>query len=276
VLRTRVPMRHVGFAALFFISGVFAAKTIYGQAAGEARLDRQQPQPKPAFEVATIKPMNPNVSEQIGFACYPGGKVTIGRASLKILVGMAFNVQSFQVAGGADWTGSAGYNVVAWPPDTSESRTAQQPLVKATPTEEQREMLKSLLEDRFGLKVHREYRRGSVYILSKGRKTLMLQEPKYKDADPRAALGPNGVALGQNVSMKFLANTWGPWLERPVLDQTGLTGSYDFKLAPDDPANQDIVAATIGAIDRLGLKLTAGKGPIETIVIDSAHEPTPN
>ena len=269
-------MRHVGFAALFFISGVFAAKTIYGQAAGEARLDRQQPQPKPVFEVATIKPMNPNVSEQIGFACYPGGKVTIGRASLKILVGMAFNVQSFQVAGGADWTGSAGYNVVAWPPDTSESRTAQQPLVKATPTEEQREMLKSLLEDRFGLKVHREYRRGSVYILSKGRKTLMLQEPKYKDADPRAALGPNGVALGQNVSMKFLANTWGPWLERPVLDQTGLTGSYDFKLAPDDPANQDIVAATIGAIDRLGLKLTAGKGPIETFVIDSAHEPTPN
>ena len=104
----------------------------------------------------------------------------------------------------------------------------------------------------------------------------MLQEPKYKDADPRAALGLNGVALGQNVSMKVLGNTWGSWLERPVLDQTGLTGSYDFKLAPDDPGNQDIVAATRDAIDRLGLKLTPGKGPIETIVIDSAHVPTPN
>lgn len=220
--------------------------------------------------------MNPHISEDIGFASYPGGKVTIGRASLKILVGLAFDVQTFQVVGGADWTSSTGYNIVALPPDNSQSRTAQQPPMRATPTEEQREMLQTLLADRFGLKVHREYRRGPVYILSKGRKTLMLQDPKYKSADPRAALAFNGAAIGQNVSMKFLATTWGPWLERPVLDRTGLTGSYDFRLAPDDPANHDIVAATIDALNRLGLKLTAGKAPIETIVIDSAHEPTPN
>lgn len=143
-------------------------------------------------------------------------------------------------------------------------------------------MLETLLEDRFGLKFHREYKQGPVYILSRGKKKLMLQEPKDKASDPRGGVFTmsggiaNGMAAGNNVSMKFLAAQLSPDLERPVLDQTGLTGSYDFRLEPDDPTNHDIIAAIIDDMDRLGLKLKAGKGLVETIVIDQANKPTEN
>jgi uncharacterized protein (TIGR03435 family) len=143
-------------------------------------------------------------------------------------------------------------------------------------------MLQTLLEGRFGLEFHDEYNQGSVYILSKGNKKLMLQEPKYKNSDPRGGvfMMPGGIAdgtaFGNNVSMKFLAEQLSPWLGRPVLDRTGLTGSYDFRLGPEDPSNHDMVAAIIADMNRLGLKLKGGKGPIRTIVIDHANTPTEN
>ena len=143
-------------------------------------------------------------------------------------------------------------------------------------------MLQTLLEARFGLKFHREYKQGPVYILSRGKKKLMLQEPKDKASDPRGAVIilsggiADGSAFGNNISMKFLAAQLSLHLERPVLDQTGLAGSYDFRLKPDDPTNHDLTAAIIDAMNRLGLKLKAGKGPVETIVVDQASKPTEN
>ena len=149
--------------------------------------------------------------------------------------------------------------------------------MKATPSDEQRKMLQMLLVERFGLKFHRETKEGPVYLLLRNKGPLRLQPPKNPEGDSREnILSPDGWAVGTNISMAFLANQLSRNLERPVLDQTGLPERYDFELEADDPSNRDITAANIEEMKRLGLKLKAAKGPVETIVIDSATEPTEN
>ena len=76
--------------------------------------------------------------------------------------------------------------------------------------------------------------------------------------------------------MAFLARQLSPDLGRPVIDETGLLGSYDFNLAPDDPTNTDLDAGIFRAVKRLGLRLRASKRPVETFVIDEVMRPAPN
>jgi uncharacterized protein (TIGR03435 family) len=238
--------------------------------------------PLAAFEVATIKPVDPNAGGAMGFYSYPGGTVNLGFANLRMMIYYAFDVPMENVLGGPEWVSKDRYNIVARPPGSSESATAKQAGIKATPSAEQRKMLQSLLIERFNLKCHREMKEGPVYILTRGSGKLHMEEPKDKDTDSRGAvmMKPGGIvdgeAFGQNITMSFLAANLSSYLKRPVLDQTGLIGSYDFHLDPDDPTNTDIPTAVFDAVKRLGLNLKAGKGPIETIVIDSATKPTEN
>jgi uncharacterized protein (TIGR03435 family) len=238
--------------------------------------------PAPAFEVATIKPIDPNGSGPMGFYSRPGGRVFLGYASVKMILYFAFDIQQFQISGGPGWVETQRYNVVALPPDSSPSRTAKQPSIAATPTAEQRKMLQSLLLSRFRLQYHWESKESSVYILSRGTKELLLTAPKHPDGDSRGTvvLKPGGIAdgeaFGNNISMTLLASQLGGLLGVPVLDQTGLTGGYDFDLPPSDPDNHDISAAVFDAMDRLGLKLRRGRGPVDMLVIDHVEPPTEN
>ena len=236
----------------------------------------------PAFEVATIKPNDPNKPGIMGFESYPGGRVVVGYANLKMLLYYAFDVQEFQISGVPAWADKNRYDIEALPPSSSESRTAVQPPIKATPSDEQRKMLQTLLIERFGLKFHRETKEGPVYLLLRGKGQLRLDAPKHPDGDSRGGVFmkqggvADGSADGTNISMLFLARELSPDLGRPVLDRTGLVEHYDFHLEPDDPSNHDMTAAIVDAMNRLGLKLKSAKGPVDTIVIDSVSEPTKN
>jgi uncharacterized protein (TIGR03435 family) len=236
----------------------------------------------PSFEVATIKPMDPNAGGALGFYSRPGGRVFVGAATVKTIVTLAYHLQEYQVVGGPDWASTERYNISAVPPDSSPSRTAVQPEIKASPSEEQRQMLQRLLLDRFGLKVHRETREGPVYILSRGKKPLQLKEPEHKDGDPRGTVIirqggiADGSAFGENITMPILAEQLGSRLELPVIDRTGIQGSYDFELAPSDPDNHDFTFAAFQAMDRLGLKLERSRGSSEVIVIDRVDRPSQN
>ena len=237
--------------------------------------------PKPLeFEVATIKSIDPNAGGMVGFVSYPGGRVLFGHSSLKMMMYFAYDIPESRISGGPDWVGKDQFDVTAVPPDSSESRTAKQPPVKATPSAEQRQMLQSLLADRFALKVHREIKQGPVYLLTLGSGKLRLQDPKDRDADSRFAVMQKGGGIvdgetfGVNVSMAFVAARLR--LDLPVVDETGLNGAYDFHLDPDDPENQNYSAAVFDAMERLGLKLKRGTGPVETLVIDHVERPSAN
>jgi uncharacterized protein (TIGR03435 family) len=143
-------------------------------------------------------------------------------------------------------------------------------------------MLQTLLADRFKLKFHRETKEGPVYLLVKGNKELKLQDAKNKDDYPWAgSIAGGGIAgdglAGINISMPLLATRLSWYLRRPVLDRTGLTGSYDFKFeyASDDPRAERI-ASIFASVQGIGLKLEAAKGPVETVVIDYAEKPSAN
>jgi len=140
-------------------------------------------------------------------------------------------------------------------------------------------MLQSLLMERFQLKFHRESKIGAVYVLARGSGELKLQAPKDKDASPGVWMARDGL-VGQNASMSLLAVRLGGNLQRPVLDETGLSGSFDFKsaLLGDDPKAeyQDLVASILTSVQEMGLKLRSSKGPVETIVIDHIERPSPN
>jgi uncharacterized protein (TIGR03435 family) len=60
------------------------------------------------------------------------------------------------------------------------------------------------------------------------------------------------------------------------MNQTGIAGSYDYYLPPSDPENQELAAAVFNVVDRLGLKLKRGRGPIQTLVIDHIEPPSEN
>jgi uncharacterized protein (TIGR03435 family) len=201
---------------------------------------------------------------------------------VKTILYFAFDVPEFQISGGPGWVYTDRYTVEAVPPDSSASRTAYQPSHKATPSDEQRKMLQSLLVDRLALKYHMEAREGPVYILSRGTGKLLLEEPKDKDGDPRTGVTTkqggivDGEAFGVNTSMTLLASQLTSSLGLPVLDQTGITGSYDFHLPANDPTNTDMMVAVFDAMHRLGLNLKRGKGPIQTLVIDHIEKPTEN
>jgi uncharacterized protein (TIGR03435 family) len=255
-----------------------ATPVAYGQSSSAAK----DPARLPSFEVATIKPADPSSGGEMGFGGRPGGRAHFGFSSIETLIYYAFQVPSNQIVGIPSSIARSRFDIVAIPPADSKSRTEKGPSFQATPTQEQREMLQSLLIDRFGLKYHCETKDGPVYLLLRGTGQLQLQNPKDKTLDPRGAVVVkqggivDGEAFGTNITMGFLVDTLTRDMGRPVLDRTGLNGFYDFHLEPDDPENADLIEGTIEAMHRLGLQLKAGKGPIKTIVVDSVHAPSEN
>ena len=241
----------------------------------------------PEFEVASVRPSGPNQREMNGLYTYPGGKVVCKGCRLQYLIMAAFDVQEFQILGGPSWidlVGGARYDIEAIPPATSQSIHSNPAIPKNPPNDEQRQMLQSLLIDRFHLKFHRGTQEGPVYTLTRRNKALRLHVPKDKNAYSWAGGIGGGLPdisglRGTNISMPQLAFRISSWLKRPVLDQTALPGSYDFEyrtgIDNDDP-NADLVSSILTSLKGIGLNLKPTTGPVDTIRVDHVEQPSPN
>lgn len=143
-------------------------------------------------------------------------------------------------------------------------------------------MMQTLLADRFQLRYHRESREGPVYLLVRANKDLKLQPAKDKDEYPwvgsvaGSAISRDGLRA-TNATMALLTARLSSYLERPVIDRTGLEGAWDFRYEyhSDDPAT-DVISVITSSLQGLGLKLEAAKGPVETLVIDKIEHPAAN
>ena len=237
----------------------------------------------PAFEVISVKPSGAGPHPNgIGLFTYPGGRILASLCPLQYLIEEAFRLQPFQISGGPRWIQEDRFDVEAKPPASSKSSQSNPRSPKLPPNEEQRQMLQALLIDRFQLHVHREIREGPVYFLVKTNKELKLQATTDKDQYPwvgsvaGGGISGDGIA-GTNATMALMAERLGPYLGRPVIDQTALDGPFDFKFAShsDDP-HPEIISAILSSVQALGLKLETGKGPIETLVIERVEKPAAN
>lgn len=237
----------------------------------------------PQFDAVTIKPALARDQQSNTIYAYPGGKIFCAHCTLQFLTTLAFNLPEWQVTGSAELISSTSdnrYDIEATAPEGSQTTTwnSRTPLSEA-----QRQMLKSLLIERFGLKGHRETRSDTVYILQRGDQPLKLVPPLHPDESHWAGgvgggpvIGSTGMR-GKNISMAELATRISGALKRPVLDQTGLTGTFDFEYRiGDQVANSDVTGAVLTSMHGIGLKLTPSNGPVEMLVIDHAEPPSQN
>jgi uncharacterized protein (TIGR03435 family) len=257
-------MRNTVLASLL----IAACRLVYGQTSGE-------------FEVASVKqidqtvqPGRPNLSF-VGTSGKPfhiaGHRVAV-TGTLHALIADAYGIKEYQVSAAPAWADTLMYEITA---TTSGD---------AVPTQEQvRPMLKSLLADRFQLKVHPDTKELRVYHLLQVKKSNLL-----KPAGPdetfswRLSNTPDGFLRSKATkeSIGDFVQLVGVSADQPVIDKTGITGDIDYDILispPEGRGPEDVNRVIIYAvIDQLGLKLESTKDSIAILVVDKADKPSAN
>jgi len=216
----------------------------------------------------------------------PGGTVTLNRLPLKTMIAEAFHLDYWQIQGGEKWMEQALYNVVAKPPEAIRQSLPDTRHTWFTIDDPRlREMLQSLLIQRFHLKVHRATQPGRVYLLERTRKPLGLLPTKAVPAAAGSALG-TFASIGwteqwvlYDTTMAELADFASSYIvHRPVLDRSGCVGAFDYRSAADDSnATQiDQAASFMRMLEEVGLKLEPTEGDAEILIIDHAELPSAN
>jgi uncharacterized protein (TIGR03435 family) len=199
------------------------------------------------FEVAAVK-LNVEPGDNVvtgGVTASPGGRLTARAAIPRFLIQRAFGVRPEQIVGGPGWLESTHYDIEAKAPG-------------GATTEQLLQMLQSLLEDRFKLKVHHETKQMTVFDLTVAKNGLKLPPPGKASCTPVdptqrgmglpqgqrgqlaaasrpcgrvfATVGPSSFLRGGNVSMSALIFTLSNLLGRTIIDKTGYTGTFDVDL----------------------------------------------
>jgi uncharacterized protein (TIGR03435 family) len=142
---------------------------------------------------------------------------------------------------------------------------------------EQKLMLQTLLETRFGLVVHRISYPSPVYFLVAGAKVNLTatQESDAEDLPEFRTFPPDPVIVGRHVSMTDLAAWLYPRLQLPVLDKTGFTGLFDIEIT-GLPINGNAEGTIQAVRNALGLNLELHPGTAESLIIDHSEEPKGN
>ncbi len=141
-------------------------------------------------------------------------------------------------------------------------------------------MLRNMVADRFRLRMHSETKVRPVYIMSVDKSGVKMK-PSESAGDPLVSGPGAGSLTGHFTPMNYFAWLLGLFVDRPVVDRTGLKDVYDFTLTwnPDlttDP-QPDSAPGLFEALRRqMGLRLDAQNGPLEVLVIDHAERPDPN
>jgi uncharacterized protein (TIGR03435 family) len=209
----------------------------------------------PAFEAASVKPAAPG--SRGGRTASSGDRVIYANTTLSNVLIRAYGLKAFRVDG-PSWIFSDRYDIQAKAPDN-------------TPKDQIPLMLQALLTERFQLKLHRESREMSVYFLITGKGTA-----KYQKSEGESGYDmDNGRRVLKNHTMAQLADTLTFTVQRPVLDRTGLSGTYTIPLemSQEELGKSDGSAPSIFTIvEGLGLKLESRKAPLEILVVDSGNK----
>jgi len=259
----------------------------------------------PAFEVASVKPNKGDGPTESGVQ--PGGRVTMINVPLRMLIRSAYQVQDDQIVDAPGWIGTEHFDVIAKAPgDVPPPLPGNLGPIQL--------MMQSLLAERFKLVVHRETREFPAYALQLARRDRRLGPQLHQSTTDCAAIaaarGRSGAAATETAAerplcgiraagghmqaggqpMSELTAILSRIVQRVVVDQTGLTGRFDFELKwnPDQvPQNRpgadslpapDVNSTSIFTAlqEQLGLRLESAKNPVAVLVVDHVERPTPD
>ncbi|HEV2619287.1 MAG TPA: TIGR03435 family protein [Acidobacteriaceae bacterium] len=265
--------------------------------------------PPPAdFAIASLKPSSPDNKEPTGHI--GGGQIDLTGATMHFLINFAFDLNDHMIANPPKWLDQAKFDILASvaQPDTKAGTPRAQPFND----EDLPQMVKKLLEERFGMRWHMEDRPADAYVLLAVHPKMQPANPLYHSGckegpgpdgkDPRIAKPILGRLIScQNMTMAQLAaelpvRSTG-YIKLPMFDATGLSGAYDFvvsfsgysqvgginewSLKPPPPDGPDAVRLVVPpgglllseAIEQqLGLKLEKQKRPMPMLVIDHINQ----
>jgi len=193
----------------------------------------------------------------------PGGIFSTKGYTLKDLIGFAYDVDNGQIIGSPKWSDVERYDVIGKMVAVSSPTPANAKL-----------MLQTLLAERFQVKIHRETREMPVYVLTVAKNGVRMKPSTVGDDGAGGAMPIRGAKIpARDTTVQFLAASLQKLvLDRPVLDETGLTGGFDFDLSwrPDpsqfhgmgdkvrsDPNDPDLFTAMQ---EQLGLQLAPRNG----------------
>jgi uncharacterized protein (TIGR03435 family) len=254
---------------LFFLAQLVALGQV--KTDGKSRLE---------FEVASIRPAKPG-SNSGGIKPLPGGQAYVAtNVTVKLMITLMYHLNSTQISRGPNWLDTDLYDVDA-KADGPHS------------IDELHVMFQHLLEDRFKLQYHMETKTLPNYTLKVEKSVAKLTEnhsPEHFDI-PIQQTGFGSIQATHS-SMSYFSWFLSNRLQKPVVDETGLAGFYDFKLnwTPELPPGAAERAAARGITlppangpdiftalrEQLGLRLASHKGPVEVMVIDHVERPSEN
>ncbi len=257
------------FAAVLFAC---ALHDCHSDAAGNA----------PAFEVASIKLCPPGTPEPPGEhdgtlqLTFPGGRFEADATTLEYLLEWAYDVQRPQHSASPSWIETDRYQIIAKSDaDASDERMKQ--------------MVRTLLAERFHLKLHREPKEMTAFVLLQGKTAPQLSEPK--EGEPRGIhIGPHMLPEQKTPSFQVTATRYSltrlaatfvrhMGLDTVMLNQTGLDGDYDFTLnlatdeAHPNPLDPSVL---IAGLKELGVTVKSQKATVDFLAIDGVERPTGN
>ncbi len=238
--------------------------------------------PAPAFEVATIRPVDPTPSDGRYYKMETTNHFVAKSYTLKLLIAAAYDLNPKAITGGPSWVDADKFDINAVTPGN----------VRPT-RDQQMAMLRALLTERFGLTFHRQQKQFAIYLLTVSKDGPKLKNSTASANDPSSVIStvyPGRVVMpARNASMQdFTSVLQRAVLDRPVVNRTGLTGRYDFDLDWSPSGREfggDIPAAGEDAPspplftavqEQLGLKLEATHGMADAFVIDEVERPTAN
>jgi uncharacterized protein (TIGR03435 family) len=244
---------------------VLISSVVFGQSA-----------PAPlAFEVASVKPHQGPLTRFQDFSS-SGPRLTLEAYPLGGLIMEAYNLKGYQIS----------FAAPVPEPDVFYDIVARAEGAGVRTKNEFRQMLQTLLAERFHLKVHRQMMERPVYTL-----VIDKNGPKLKESAPDAEVtflggvnGRNQTVTASKATMETLVGAIqrGFNSDRPVVDRTGLTGTYDLKLEAtpewriDSNPDPNEVSIFTAVKEQLGLKLEAQKAMIEILVVDHVEKPSAN
>jgi len=238
-----------------------------------------------SFEVASVKPNNSGANSS-SVDTQPNGRLVFTNETVRVMIERAYQLQPFQVIGAPDWTATARFDIMAKAPEGVRFT----PPAPGEPPPPQLLMLRSLLAERFKLKVHTEKRETTMYALVMARPDRALG-PRLSKTDRKCdgpGAGPptcgliagDGEIQGGAQTIARFASQLSRRLGRVINDETQLPGNYDFSLryATDvnGAADQNFPSAETALQEQLGLRLETRRVPSDVLVIDHIERPSEN
>jgi uncharacterized protein (TIGR03435 family) len=236
---------------------------------------------KPKIEVASIK-QNKSASRDSSTNTNRGS-LTATNVTVRSLILFGYNISDFQLVGAPDWLSRDTFDIQA--------KSDADPNAKPNP----RGLLQALLEDRFQLNVHTESRELPALLLTVEKGGLKMPSTREGPVGPdglepggsSVREGPTGIEIkGRGLGMPEFTRKISPYAGRLIIDRTNLSGAFDFTLRfsrlpestspPTNPSSEVAPDIFTAFREQLGLRLNAGRGPVEVLVIDSVQKPRPN